>query len=205
VIPFISDTDLSAYLGTEVSETDLNVVIALDAACQVVRDELHRDVNYLGDDEVVLDGTGTDTFILPQRPVVEVTEILEDGDVVDPDDYQVDGPKGLVRLFDGCWLWGKGTLAVTYDHGWALSEEAIGADPRLSRVPSSIRAVALRLAGGLYRTTQVSVAVGGNVTEETIGSYNYKLDTATASTLAASSLTEDDRAMLRPWVDARVH
>src|SRR5262245_25407090 len=141
VIPFISDTDLSAYLGTTVTETNLNVVIALDAACQQVRDELNLAVNYEADEVVRLDGTGSRSLILPELPVSEVGDVRDTNTdtVLDPEMYRVDLRTGNLWHRWWCWDYGPGHHEVTYSHGWALDEAGVSTEPRIDRVPSSIR------------------------------------------------------------------
>lgn len=204
MIPFISDDDLSAYLGTTVSETDLNTVIALDAACQTVRDELHLQVNYLEGDEVRLDGTGTRSLILPELPVIDVAEVRdENGDVVDPDRYDWDYRTGILWHKDWHWWWGHLNHTVTYTHGWALAEAGVSTDPVIERVPSSIRLVALRLASAIYRATQASTGAGGAIQSKTIGSYSYTLSESAALSLASQTLTDEDQATLAAWYNVR--
>jgi hypothetical protein len=69
--PFITLTDLSDYLGRDVSADD-GAVIALDAACDICRDIAEQNFN-AGTATFVLDGTGTDSILLPQLPVVSVS------------------------------------------------------------------------------------------------------------------------------------
>lgn len=208
MVPFISDDDLSAYLGTTVSETDLNTVIALDSACQAVRDYLRRDINLVEDDIVTLDGTGTSVLLLPERPVVDIAEIQVDDEVIDADEYVWDADTGrVIRLQDTWWWtpWGDGVqnIQVTYSHGWALSEADVSG--LIERVPSSIRLVALRLAAATYRGTIAASASGsGSIKTETIGSYSYTLDDGAAQARASQALTDDDRRTLRTWQDLRV-
>lgn len=208
MIPFISDDDLSAYLGQTVSEADLDVVIALDAACQTVRDMIRRSVNLVADDEITMDGNGAGVLLLPQRPVAEVTEVSVDGTLLDPTEYDLLGDQGTLRLTTlatiGTWTPGISNVAITYTHGWALSEDDVTPDPPVNRVPSSIRLVALRLAAAVW--LQHHGAAGttpAGATSETIGGYSYSVDSAAASLTAAISLTPEDRASLAPWVDAR--
>lgn len=195
MIPFISDDDLSAYLGQTVSEADLLVVIALDGACQVVRDELRRSLNLEPDDEVTLDGTGIDSLVLPQRPLSEVTAVSVDGvELVVEDDYLVDPDRGVLFRVNGTWTIGHRNVVVTYSHGYALTEDDV--TPDIERVPSSVRSVALQLAAAIWRSAGPTAATDAAITSETIGGYNYTVDAETVRANAATYLTEDMRIAL---------
>lgn len=211
MIPFISDDDLSAYLGTEVSAADLNVVIALDSACQTVRDAIGRQVNLEEDDVVELRGSGSMVLLLPERPIVTVSEVqpLSEDDPLDPSEYTWEEATGKLLLVDDWPAWPVFShwerYRVTYSHGWALAEAQVDDEPVIDRVPSSIRLVALRLAAAVYRAT-VAGASGsvGAVQSETIGSYSYTLSEGQALSIASTALTSDDKASLRAWADLRV-
>src|SRR4029077_16054196 len=117
---------------------ELLVKIALDGACEAVRQELHRVLNRGEDEDIVLDGTNTGTLILPERPVHAIDNVTIDGEVVDADVIDLDVDSGLLRLTDGS-VWGAGVsnVALTYTHGYALDEPDV--DGTIVRVPSNIR------------------------------------------------------------------
>ena len=194
MIPFISHEDLGAYLDQTFTGGELIVKIALDGACEAVRQELHRTLNLVTDEDIVLDGNNTSTLILPQRPVHAIDNVTIDGEVVDADVIDLNVERGVLRLNDGS-VWGAGmsNVALTYTHGYALDEPDV--DGTIVRVPSNIRLVALRLAAAVYRT-KGSSASGGAVTSETIGSYSYTTDVSAATDLAATFITENERVML---------
>lgn len=196
MIPFISHDDLGAYLETTLTGDELITKIALDGACEAIRQYLHRRLNLTADDEITMDGTWSDALILPQRPVHEVSDVLNDGDTVDLADTYLDVEHGILYLTDGTW-WhrGRGTVSLTYTHGYALTEDAVAGT--IERVPSNIRLVALRLAAAVWRTKGGSIASGGGaITGEHIGTYNYTQDAAVATELASMMLTEEDRTSL---------
>lgn len=197
MIPFISDDDLSAYLGTTVTEADLIVTIALDAACQVVRDELRRNVNLEADDEVTLSGTGIDSLVLPQWPLSEVADVtLDDVSLTVDTDYLVDPERGVLYRVNGVWTVGHLNVVVTYSHGYALDESQVSDSPPIERVPSSVRLVALQLAAAIWRSAGPTSATDGTITSETIGSYSYTIDAETVRANAATYLTDDMRLTL---------
>ena len=181
------------YLETTLVPDDLIVLISLDAACQAVRDALHRSLNYSTETEEVLDGTGTDALVLKHRPVVELTEVvIADQDLDWENDVVVDAGAGILYLTNGSW-WPlhRQNITVTYAHGYALNESELPEDADIVRVPASIRLVALKLAAAIYRTKGPSAASGA-VTEEHIGTYQYRVEVTDASTLASTFITPDD-------------
>lgn len=192
--PFISRDDLSDYLGRDVSD-DEGALIAVDAACEIVRTLTEQDFNPVVGDTVTLDGTGTDTLLLPQLPVTGAGTVLVNGTAIDAGDYTYTADGQLVRTGgtaswstwnEGGWplaYWpmGRRNITVTYDHGYSAGTAA--------DVPADVRAVALMIA---YRlTTQ------GGIAQETVGQVTRRY--ATAST----DLTAGEAAILRKYKQAR--
>jgi hypothetical protein len=196
MIPFISHDDLGAYLETTLTGGELLTKIALDGACEAVRQELHRTLNLVEDDAIVgLDPTWTDALILPERPVHEVSLVTIDGGSVDDANLRLDVQRGILYLLDGSLWWSaRGGIALTYTHGYALDEPDVTGT--IERVPANIRLVALRLAAAVYRSRGMTAAGAGAVTGEKIGTYSYSQDVAAATELATISITEEDRRML---------
>lgn len=204
MIPFISTDDLAAYLDvTEVElGNDLIVYMALDAACQIVRDALQRGINLSEETVEVLDGSGTDALVLSQRPIQEVTEVLvrwgSDETTIDlAEDLYVENATGCIFLVDGTvFTPGKGTVTVTYAHGFALEEIQVTPDDEnpaddVDRVPSSIRFVAVKLAAAIWRA-KGPTSTAGLATEEHIGTYQYRVQVDQAAQFGSQYLTADD-------------
>lgn len=191
--PFISVDDLGTYIGQDLSASDL-AVITTDAACQLIRDEIDQHINFVEDEEIVLMGRDRSLLILPEHPIVEVTEvIIDDGDaLVEDTDFRIVNERGMLeRLSAGAadddTVWTKDTsIHITYSHGWVILESAVDPEMFMNRVPSSIRAIALALAA----TGMVAGRVGvGGIRSETLGRYRYDLDT-TQSASSGMTLSE---------------
>lgn len=198
MLPFISSDDLSAYLDTTVTGGELIVEIALDGACEAVRREMDRVLNLTVEEDIVLDGNWTNALVLPQRPVHEVKamSVTLDDEAVDDADLYLEVDRGVLFLTDGTyWTWGKGNVALTYTHGYAIEEVDVAGT--IVRVPSNIRLVALRLAAAIYRSKgSTTAASGAALTGEHIGTYEYTQDAAAATEMASILITDDDRKML---------
>lgn len=159
--PFITPTELSEFTGQTVTDE-----FVCAAACDVVRSLTEQDVTLVEDDEIVLDGTATDALLLPQLPVVEVSEVSEDGDEVDAEDYVVNDA-GVLLKPGGKWCQGRQNVAITYSHGFAYDP-----DEDVNEIPADLRMVALSIAQRLLRNTDAKSL--------TLGSYSISFATEKA-------------------------
>lgn len=66
-------------------------------------------------------------LIMPRRPIVSITSIVENDVTLTADDYEVDAAAGLIKRLSGdceiCWPCGK--IAVVAPCGWATVPEAL--------------------------------------------------------------------------------
>lgn len=150
--PFISLANLGSYMGQDLTGNDM-ASIAIDAACETVRSYTRRQINYLADDEIVLNGSGTDTLLLPEWPVIALADVVEDDVDVDADLYVVQGSR-LVRTDWALWSRGKANVTLTYSHGYAVQEADVVAVTGPARVPSDLRDVALSIASNLMSVSE---------------------------------------------------
>lgn len=180
--PFITTGDLVDYLGRGTA-TDPGMLIAVDAACDIVRTFAEQSFN-AGTSTVALDGTGTDALILRERPVTAAGTVTVAGGTVT--DFVL-GPDGLLfRKASGTdvdytnsvqtlvWPEGRQNIEVTYEHGYADDD-----------LPRDVRMVALALAS--------RIVVQGVVAEEQVGEVRVKYATA------ATDLTNGEQAILRKY------
>jgi predicted lactoylglutathione lyase len=166
--PFIDRDDLGAKLNQDLSASDA-ALIAIDSACDVCRTLSEQDFNQAIEDEIVLDGSGTEILLLPQYPVGAITSVSEDkGDpLVEDADFVVNAATGaLVRTPSSqgyisnnfstkpwvVWNLGRQNIAITYDHGWDYPD-----------IPRDVRMVALAIAERFFLQT-------AGVTSESLGS-----------------------------------
>jgi hypothetical protein len=157
--PFISTQDLSDYIGRDVT-ADNGAVIAIDAACQIVRGIAGQTFTELTE-TISLDGTGTDCLLLPELPVNAAGTVTESGEpLVQGVDYVLANQRKLIRTAGTSWNvnvigdaahWpqGRQNIVVTYDHGYAGGT-----------VPSDVRMVALQVAS--------RIAIQGIAQQETV-------------------------------------
>ncbi len=184
--PFISTTDLSDYLGRDVTSDD-GATIAVDSACAVVRTLTEQDfVASASTETIQIDGSGTDLIFLPQRPVTNVGTVTVNGE--EETDFTYTETGKLIRTSEdeptystwgqtyqpsSYWPQGRQNIGVTYTHGYS------------GTVPSDVRLVALSLAHRM-------ITQGGAISEQ-VGDVR--------KTYAASStdLTNGEKAILRRY------
>ena len=94
-----------------------NTATPEDAATQAIRDYCGWHVAPVIDATLTLDGTGTDTVLLPSRRVVDVTEVKVGGVAQDADRFEWSAD-GLLRRRHGCWPDRYRILTVGLEHGF---------------------------------------------------------------------------------------
>lgn len=173
--PFITVTELSDYLGRDVT-ADNGAVMALDAACDICRDIAERDFNR-GTATITLDGSGTDSLLIPNQylPTNTVGTVTVNGGTIT--DYVLNSNGILFRGTAGCdprpwWPSGRQNVVLTADYGYDTLA-----------IPRSIRIVALEIASRLV--------VQGVAVEESLGATRIKY------AVAATDLTANELRVLR--------
>jgi hypothetical protein len=187
--PFVSRTDLGDYLNRDLS-TDDAALAAVDAASEVCRTIAEQTFNQVDDEDIVLDGTGTDALLLPEFPVIDIMDVTEnDEPLVVTDDYKLNSngilfrmptvvENGSVQTVRRSWLCGRQNIAVTYSHGYADAD-----------LPRDVRMVALSLAARIYQQ--------GPAVFETLG------QTSVRYAGPAMDLTNGEKAILRKYRRSR--
>lgn len=175
--PFIDQQDLSDYLGINVN-SDAGALIAVDAACDICRDEAERLFNR-GTVTIALDGSGTDALLIPNQflPVNSAGTVTVGGTA--ETSYMLTSKGMLLRGSAGTgvrpvWPEGRQNVTVTVDYGYDEAD-----------IPRSVRAVALSIAARM--------SVQGVAIEETVGDVRIKY--AKAST----DLTDGERRILKKY------
>lgn len=163
-LPFISNADLENYLGLT---TDVDkAAIAADTACDVIRKTLDQNMDFVADDEVVLDSEGLDFLLLPEMPVYSVTSLTGPGgsELTQGTTFVLDKESGSLRTknFGSKFLKGRQIYTAVYTHGYVSDAAAPGLPADVVEWPSSMRMVALQLASRIYDQGIVSSeSVGG--------------------------------------------
>jgi hypothetical protein len=165
LVPFVSRIDLSNAIRRDLTD-DEYAKDCVDAACDMCRTISEQDFNAVDDDEVALDGSGTDALLLPQLPVTEVSDVTLTDEAVT--DFKLNGNGVLLRDSPGVWTKGRQNVVVTYSHGYANAD-----------LPRDVRMVALKIAERLFSQ--------GAAVFESLGAYSVRYEKS-ASDLTANEL-----------------
>ena len=146
---------------------DDGALIAVDAACDFVRDVAEQEFSQVIGDEIYLDGSGTDALLLPELPVANVgTVALRDSAgsylTMGSADYTLNG-NGVLYATNTAgtsdsgttWPRGRQNVRVTYDHGYTSGTAG--------DFPASVRQVALSIAARLYTQGPAAAESVGDV------------------------------------------
>ena len=87
------------------------------AATQAIRDYCGWHVAPVQEDTLILDGTGTDTILLPSRLVVNVVSVKIRGEELPEASYEW-SIIGALRRLDGVWPTAYRSVEVTLEHGF---------------------------------------------------------------------------------------
>jgi len=111
---------------------------ALTAVTAAITNYCRQGLELVEDETITLDCIGGTRILLPELPVVEVSQVIEDGEtlVVD-DDYKL-GQHGIIHRIGAKWAAGIQIIQVTYSHGYAT-------------IPDDIVAVAARAASRAFQ------------------------------------------------------
>lgn len=191
---FITRTELSDYLGRDVSSDD-GATIAVDAACDIVRTVSGQTFTQTVGDTIALDGTGTDALPLPELPVTAAGTVAIGGTTnagaisggTTVTNYALNSENGILLRTAGAatanysadqlplkWPKGRQNIAVTYDHGYASAD-----------IPDDVRMVALAIASRLI--------VQGPASWESVG------DAQIRYSVANTDLTTGERIVLAKY------
>jgi hypothetical protein len=162
--PFFTATDLANWLQIDSGTINSGTATLLaQLASDAVRDEIRLQVDLVIDETVTLWGDGGDVLLLPERPVINVSSVILDGQALNPVTLQpyVAGsdvplydwrPSGTLErvVYPGSyyagqlnWAWPNSVqVIVTYSHGW-------------STPPSALKSVALQIAAQAYSNPEM--------------------------------------------------
>lgn len=107
--------DLRLFLHLEdIDEARADFI--LSAVTSEVRKFSDQQFERVTDEEVILDGSGTQVLLLPGLPVIEVLSVFEGGTELDSSSYEWSA-KGILRKSSGYWIQKFRNVVVTYTHG----------------------------------------------------------------------------------------
>jgi len=167
---YTSKTKVATYLGVDADKIQDDWIewatYYIDLYCNCIFREKTVTEKY------DINKSGQSVLFLDHFPVVSVTEIKNDGEAMDSDDYLIYEEEGIIKLADdfvgniynvGAFVYGRQKVEVTYKYGRAS-------------VPDEIEWAATIIASQIAFTSLVNSGVikFGNITEEQIGEYRYR-------------------------------
>ena len=111
---------------------------ALTEASAAIRNYTKQYLEKVDDEVITLDSPGGYRLFLPELPVLEVTEVIEDDETLTPDDDYKLGQHGILHRIDQKWAEGIQNVTITYTHGYTT-------------IPDDIVAVCTRAASRAYQ------------------------------------------------------
>ena len=158
--------ELGVFMRLPMDTLDTDAAQAvLDGASSLVRSELHQRLELVIDDVFAVRSPGGRQLLLPELPVLEVTEVRERSagatfTTLDVADYEVElGRRGIVWRLNAEFprpSGGRGPggfLEVTYSHGYGTPFNLSSGDPydpTPERLPDTITTVVKRVAARGY-------------------------------------------------------
>ena len=169
---FCRIADIEEFLQVSIPSAKVTAAQrAIDEATAAIKNYCRQVLELTEDDEVTLDSPGAYTLCLPEMPVVEVSEVIEDDETLTEGDDYVVLASGILRRLNQRWVRGFQVIIVTYTHGYRLptGNSATG-DP----LPDDIVGVCARAAARAYQAGLRSEEQGGipGVRSTSLGDYS---------------------------------
>ncbi|MFF2525899.1 mobile element protein [Streptomyces liangshanensis] len=165
--PYLANpAELGMFL--ELPADDLRLLAALGASTRRFRGAVRHPVSLVTDDTLFLDGSGRALLHLPAAPIVQLHEVLVDGEVLTG--VRAKRRAGVLLHPDGCWPpWSE--IAVRCDHGLdpvpgevaeAVIDQARAIyrlDPAIQQVTTGSESVSFAVTAAVGITSQWQAAV----------------------------------------------
>lgn len=74
---------------------------------------------------LTLDGPGGRLLVLPTLRILDVSDVVNDGAVVDPSDYRRSARAGALELVTGCWTRNLSGVSLSLTHGMDEATEEL--------------------------------------------------------------------------------
>lgn len=191
-------------------EAMIRAKLALEYASDLVRTYTGRTFDRI-EDTVVLDGTGTQSLLLPNPPIAEVLSVITldsqgEETEIDPADYRLAGSAGILRRIDGLnWPRGWQNIEVDLVSGYLLPGEPGDSGTDVPTLPQDIQGVVISIAGRQFDTAVTSGVTTGALTSVTMGVYSETYSDGSSSTVTVETgLTAMEAATLERYRLVRV-
>lgn len=217
----VTPQGIAEFLGRTIDDNDFLANLMCSMASQAVRSYVNQMISFVDNDSVTIDGSGSDSLLVPEVPVVRINSVtthdrwLDNETLLEEDDFVVDNAHGILwRIDQECWPRGHKNITLDYDHGWDVGVDTDSVEPEdnpIDHVPADILLVALRVATrGFLAGTSIEGGGSSIKASETISpdSYSYTnvaSDAAVrAATQSAQALASDEEQILDEYRLERV-
>ena len=161
---FCTVQDVENLLQIEITDADKIAACerAIAEATEAIRNYCHQYIELVTGDEITLDCAGGSRVFLPELPVIEVSEVIEDDNTLTVDDDYKLGQYGILHRVDCDWEAGIQIVTITYTHGYTAP------------LPDDIVAVATRAAARVYQVGLRGADTEGvpGVSAKSLGDYS---------------------------------
>ena len=164
---FCEITDVEALLQLTITgdaTKEASCAAAIIEATEVIRLYTNQIITQVEDDVLTIDFNYGRKIILPQIPVTEVSEVVEDGTTLTAGEDYALGQHGILHQLNRNWKKGIQIIVIPYTHGY-------------SQVPQDIKDICKRIASRIYQAGLRSAKTNGisGLSGESIGDYSYSL------------------------------
>jgi hypothetical protein len=158
---FCSVEDVAALLQMELDEYNPSVRRAILEASAAIQNYCHQTLELVEDDVASYMFAQGPRLFLPEVPVNEVSEVIEDGEeLTETEDYLL-ADHGVLHRVGQNWAGNTALIQVTYSHGYAT-------------LPDDLVAVATRAAARSYQAGLRAANANGvpGISSTTLGDYS---------------------------------
>jgi len=163
---FCTVQDVENFLQITITGADkvASVVRAITEATEAIRNYCHQHIDEVVDDIVTLDCAGGTRVFLPELPVTQVAEVIEDEEALVVEDDYLLGQFGILHRVDQDWAMGIQIVTIVYTHGYDAYDS----------LPDDIVAVCTRAASRAYQAGLKAAETAGvpGVSAMSLGDYS---------------------------------
>lgn len=159
---FCTVADVAAFLQIAIAADNVSALRAIDEATAAIQNYCEQVIEEVEDEDKTFDLDPRQTkLFLPELPVTDIGEVVENGETLVVDDDYILGNHGILYRVGRYWHSGIQIVTVTYTHGYAI-------------IPRIIQDICARAAGRAYQAGLRSAALAGvaGIQAQTLGDYS---------------------------------
>lgn len=159
---FCTLSDVANFLQIDIPYDDASCERAIAEVTEAIRNYCHQYIELVTNETITLDCSGGTRLFLPELPVQSVAEVVEDDEILDPDDDYKLGQWGILHRIGDEWAKGIQIIEITYTHGYAT-------------IPDDVVAVCTRAAARVYQAGLRAAALEGIPGVASLGLGDYSV------------------------------